>query len=444
MNCSRTARKWAASSSQAAIWLVALALALPLLSAPSRAQEPPSASAVLASIEVTGSARFPSDRIVAATELRTGASVTREELQAAADRLERLGPFATVQYRYTTGESGVNVAYQVTDAPEIPVVFDNFPWFTDEELMTSLERSVPLFNGMAPENGAVLDDMASAIERLLDMRDVHASVSHQVTVRGAAGQRVQQFSADGVDLGIERIEFSDPLANSDRGVQDQLTNLIGKPYSRSVIELFELEQVRPVYLSHAFLRVQFPQPAARFADAKNSQGKVVVAAPINPGPAYIWNGVTWKGNYSIPPDALDDLVKLHTGDPADGMKIQAAWESVRGLYGERGFLDAKVVPAPEFNDAAKRISYAVSIDEGTQYHMGDLVLTGLSPDGERRIRAAWKLSPGSVFDKTLYDEFLDTGIKQAFAGLPYRYDKIGRFLQEDSKDSKVDVLLDFQ
>ena len=443
MNRCRAVRKRAVSSSRAICCFVALALALGWLAAPDRAQEPPS-GASLASIEITGSARFTSDRIVAATGLRTGASVTREQLQAAADRLERLGPFATVQYRYTTAESGVNVAYQVTDASEIPVVFDNFPWFTDEDLIAALDRSVPLFNGMAPENGAILDDMSSAIGQLLDMRGVHASVSHLVTIRGVAAQRVQQFSADGADLEIERIEFSDALANGDRGVQDQLSNLIGKPYSRSAIELFELEQVRPVYLSHAFLRVQFPQPTARLADAKNLQGKVLIAAPINPGPAYIWSGVIWKGNYSIPSDALDDLVKLKTGDPADGMKIEAAWEGVRDLYGERGYLDAKVVPTPEFQDAAKRVSYAVSVDEGTQYHMGDLVLTGLSPDGERRIRAAWKLAPGTVFDKTLYDEFLDTGIKQAFAGLPYHYDKIGRFLQEDGKDSKVDVLLDFQ
>ena len=52
--------------------------------------------------------------------------------------------------------------------------------------------------------------------------------------------------------------------------------------------------------------------------------------------------------------------------------------------------------------------------------------------------------PGAVFDKNLYDAFVDTGIQKAFAGSPFRYDKIGRFLQENPKDSKVDVLLDFQ
>jgi len=378
--------------------------------------------------------------------LHTGASVDRQDLQVTADHLAKLGLFASVQYRYTTAASGVEVEYQVTDAPELPVTFDNFPWFTDQEMIEAIKSSVPLFDDMAPSGGAILEDISSSLEKLLSTKGVHASVSHLLTIRGADSQQVQQFSVDGADLNVGRIEFSDALASSDRGVQDLLLDLIGKPFSRSAIEIFELEQVRPVYFLRGFLRVRFGEPRAQLADSSKTSplGQVLVVAPIDSGPAYTWNGVTWKGDYTIPPDALDDLVKLKTGDLADGTKIEGAWQAVRGLYGERGYLDAKVTVAPTFDDAAKRVSYAVSIDEGPQYHMGNLVLTGLSLDGERRIRAAWKLSPGAIFDKSVYDEFLDIGIKQAFTGLPYHYDKIGRFLREDAKDSKVDILLDFQ
>jgi hypothetical protein len=76
--------------------------------------------------------------------------------------------------------------------------------------------------------------------------------------------------------------------------------------------------------------------------------------------------------------------------------------------------------------------------------MGKLMLTGLSIDGEHRIRAAWKIPPGAVFDNGVYEEFLSNGITQAFTGLPFHYEKIGRFLQKDSGAATVDVLLDFQ
>ncbi|MFZ1008161.1 MAG: hypothetical protein WAN65_15075, partial [Candidatus Sulfotelmatobacter sp.] len=113
-------------------------------------------------------------------------------------------------------------------------------------------------------------------------------------------------------------------------------------------------------------------------------------------------------------------------------------------YASHGYLDAKITPTPHFDDKAARVSYSVAVDEGPQYHMGQLVLTGLSLEGERRIRAAWQIPAGAVFDRAVYDEFVERGTKEAFVGLPFHYDKIGRFLQTDPKTGSVDVLLDFQ
>ena len=354
--------------------------------------------------------------------------------------------FANVQYGYSTIGAGVKITYQVTDAPEMPITFDNFPWFKDEELTAALKSSLPLFDGMAPQRGTFLDDIAAAIQKLLDGRNVHVHVSHAIAFVGEGNQQVQMFSAEGADLNIGGIEFSDALAQNDRALQDRVYDVVGQPFSRSGIEIFELEQLRPLYLAHGFLQVRFGQPSVRLpADSKTpNANKPIVTVPIEPGPAYTWNGVTWKGNYSIPAETLDDLVKLNTGDLADGMKIEGGLQAVRDLYSRRGYLDSKVDAAPKFDEAVKRVAYSVTIDEGPQYRMGNLVLTGLSLEGEKRIRNAWKIPTGALFDKNAYDQFVDTGIKQAFAGSPFRYEKIGRFLQQNPQDAKVDVLLDFQ
>jgi outer membrane protein assembly factor BamA len=88
--------------------------------------------------------------------------------------------------------------------------------------------------------------------------------------------------------------------------------------------------------------------------------------------------------------------------------------------------------------------YNVTVTEGPQYRMGNLVLSGLSVDGEKRIRAAWGIPANAIFNEKSYEDFLDEGIKKAFAGTPVHYEKIGRFLQENPGTNKVDVLLDFQ
>jgi outer membrane protein assembly factor BamA len=137
-------------------------------------------------------------------------------------------------------------------------------------------------------------------------------------------------------------------------------------------------------------------------------------------------------------------VELKPGEVADGLKVEGTWQHVRDAYARLGYLDADVTPVPQFNDAAASVRYTVAITEGPQYHMGKLILSGLSLEGERRIRAAWTIVPGAVFDKETYEGFLSTGVNGAFQGLPFHYQKIGRFLQEDPNTGKVDVMLDFQ
>lgn len=400
----------------------------------------------LASAEATGSKRFSSDQIVAATGLQKGSPVKREDLQAAADRLAQLGEFATVQYRFSSVEAGVKVEYQVTDAPAVPVLFDNFPWFAADELSAALKNSVVLFDGQAPEGGAILDAMSGALEKLLETRGVHARVSHTLTTASGNDQRIQVFRVEGAALNVEGIEFTDALAKNDRGIRELAASLVGKPFSRDAIELFEAEHVRPLYLAQAHVRVQFGEPRARFTGNPNKPlpDTVLVIAPINPGPAYSWDGVSWNGNAAIASKDLTQLLGLRIGEPADGVKIEGGWERALEAYSHIGYLDASLSKEARYDDANHRIAYRVSVKEGPQYHMGDLVLSGLSLEGERRIRSAWKIPAGAVFDQGLFETFLEFGAKQAFVGLPFHYEKIGRWLEKHPQTGVVNVLLDFQ
>ena len=244
---------------------------------------------------------------------------------------------------------------------------------------------------------------------------------------------------------VGEVEFSDSLAQNDHGVQSRLPDLVGKPFSRSAIQLFEFEQVRPLYLNKGYLQVRFAPPAAQLAQGSGAKAQdVTVTAAIDSGPAFAFGGVVWSGNAALSREDLDKLLPLRPHDIADGMKIESLWLDVRDEYAKHGYLDADVMPHAVLDQAAKGVAYSVAINEGPQYHMGKLTLSGLSAEGEKRIRQAWKMTPGAVFDEKAYEDFLDNGTKQAFAGLPFHYDMIGRFLDKNPATGVVDVLLDFQ
>jgi outer membrane protein assembly factor BamA len=412
---------------------------LAVFASSSRAQNAQSGSGRLASIRVSGSTKVPSDQVVPVTGLHVGEQVTRDDIQKGADLLANLGLFAKVQYRFATVTSGVEVEYEVADAPTVPVFFDNFPWLSDADLIAGIKTSVHLFDGTAPDHGTILDDISNALARQLQAHAITVNVTHEVVTLRWNEQKVVRLSAEGPIPRVQNVEFGDALASTDHAIADRLPDIVGKPYSRSAIETFEFEQVRPIYLSHAFLQVNFGEPTPHV-----EANHVVVRAPIDPGPAFVWNGVTWEGNQAISSTDLTKLADVNLGSPADGMKIQGTWESVRNAYARLGYLDMSLDPVPHFDEATKRVSYEAKITEGPQYHMGKLVLSGLSIEGERRIRSGWKIAPGAVFDDSFYREFLENGIKEALAGLPVHYQRIGRYLDKNQTAATIDVMLDFQ
>jgi outer membrane protein assembly factor BamA len=144
---------------------------------------------------------------------------------------------------------------------------------------------------------------------------------------------------------------------------------------------------------------------------------------------------------------LDGAVELKPGEIADGMKIEALWQKVQAYYGQRGYLDVKLNAEPQFDDAGRQISYRVNISEGPQYRMGEMVITGLSLDAEKRLRQAWQIAPGQVFDDGYYElhvKILSKPSREIFGELPVHYSELGHLLRPDASRHTVDVLLDFK
>ena len=82
---------------------------------------------------------------------------TSEKLQEIADGLVHLGVFSRVNFRFTVKNRRATVNFELEDAAAVPVMFENFPWFTDEELADEIRQGVPLFDGSAPRDGTLLE-----------------------------------------------------------------------------------------------------------------------------------------------------------------------------------------------------------------------------------------------------------------------------------------------
>jgi outer membrane protein assembly factor BamA len=411
------------------------------------ANSPPSST--IASIKVTGTQKFPADQVIAASGLKTGDVVTADQIQDATNRLSALGIFSAVNFRYAAKGNAINLEFQVQEAPTYPILFDNFPWFTSAEIGDAIRNQVGLFTGEAPDGGTIIDQMTAVIENLLASQKIKGNVAHQLLAAAVGDGMVMQFRVEGVPLRIQSVQFGDSLAANSERLKDRVPDIKGLSYSLFAVEVFENEQVRPLYAAKGFLRAQIGPPQTHLIPDMNDPKETAVelSIPILPGSVYSWKGVSWQGNMAVQSPSLDGDVELKPGDVADGIKIEALWQKIESYYGQRGYLDMKLTATPQYDDTAHQVAYRVGISEGSQYRMGDMVITGLSVDAEKRLRQAWQIAPGQIFDDGYYEQhvkILSKPNRDIFGDLPVHYNEFGHLLRPDTNRHTVDVLLDFK
>ena len=407
------------------------------------------AKAQLSKINIVGLRSLSADLLLPETGLKPGDLAGRDEFQAAADRLAQLGLFSNITYEFRTQGDGVSVTFHAEEAARVPAYFDNVPWFTDGELTVAIKKTVPFYDGTCPEGGSVLDRIADAVRQLLQARQLQVVVEHEFIANPIGEGMVQVFHITGASLRIARIEFSDPLASSSRGLQVHVSELLGKPYSRMQIDLFLAEHVRPVYLQKGFLRAKIGPPEIRLTGnpARPLPEMLPVFVPVTPGAVFHWQGAQWSGNASLTISQLNDALALKSGEIADGLAIQAALDRAQEEYGHRGYLEAQLDPQPVYDDQAHTVSYRISVAEGPAYRYGELVITGASLAAEKRIRASWPMAAGELFDKLKYEQFLtrlQLHGEEVLGDLPVHYTEVGHWLRTDALKKIADVFLDFK
>jgi len=413
------------------------------------AQSPDAADAPLREVHAVGEKILTEAQVIAITGLVPGAQIGRNDLQTAADKLVQSGLFAKVSYNFQTKLASVFVTFHVEESPRIAVYFDNIPWFADSELGDAIRNRLSFFNGTLPEAGAAVDQAVDAVKELLSSRGLQVSLEHAVIANPIGEGNVQAFRIEGAALRIAKLEFGDPVLLASKAVQQHLSEIIGKPYSRMTIDLFLSEAIKPIYLQQGYLRVKLGPPEVRLTGDPNQKlpSQIPVYVPVAPGGVYHWKDVHWTGNTLVSEFTLSALLGIKRGEIADGTQIEAGWDRAREEYAHRGYLEAKFDPVPTYDDQAHAVSYSVSIQEGPQFRLGKMILTGISPAAERKLHAAWPIAAGEIFDKAKFEELLaklQARQELVFGELPVHYDNVGHWLQTDAGKGTVDVLLDFK
>src|SRR5262249_30297628 len=119
------------------------------------------------------------------------------------------GSLAGVCFSNMTASSASGNEYQQA----APCVFDNFAWFSEQEIIAEIRKDLPSFNGTAPESGDSVQKILGALERLLKSKQLPSEVGYNFYMdRQFQDRQEHVFTASNARLSVCKVAFADPAS----------------------------------------------------------------------------------------------------------------------------------------------------------------------------------------------------------------------------------------
>ena len=428
--------------------LLLLCLGSPV-SAVAQTQKPisqmPASARQLIAVKVIGSKRFAEQDIVAATGLQLRTPVNDDDFKRAARRLGDTGVFTDIAYSYSYSPAGTKLEFHVVDADKfVPVRFEDFVWFSDADLVRRIKEHAPLFDGELPLSGRLPEEVSDVLQAMLVEKSIPGHVEYERVGKSDAPVQAILYRVADVLIQIRNVEFVGAGEAELPALTAASRRVFEREYSRTVLRSLVEKQLLPVYYSRGYLKASFgdPQPnVVKQPSASNDEGPrnltiVDVSFPVTPGQQYRLKSLQWSGNQAIPTETLAKMVRLEPGQAANMVRLGDSLAEIQKLYGSKGYVTAQITPQPSFDETAGTVAITLDVKEGPVFHMGDLEFRGLDNGLTAKLRNAWKIRPGEIYNSTYLSEYLPTAQRL----LPPTLDwEVSPHVTPNVRDKTVDV-----
>ena len=440
-------------------YILILSLLIPVAAAQKGARGKPSTAIAykLISLKATGTARYTDKEILAASGLQIGQNAADGDFKEAVQRLGESGLFSDISYSFSSSSAGTKLELQLADTDKsklVPAQFENFVWFTDDELRAALQRRVPLFKDVLPVSGNLPDRVSETLQAILSEKQYPGRVNYLRDGDESSGTlNAIVYRVEEVSIRIRGVQFPGASPEQSSLLTTAARGLIGAEYARSTVAAVAKLDLLPVYLQRGYLKAAFgpsdarvvPQPP-REDDAEGPaehhfELEVDAIIPVVPGTAYSTSAVDWKGNSALKTEELASLLHLSPGQPADAVRLLRDIQTINKLYRSRGYMTAQIKPDAQLDDDKGTVRYDLRVVEGELYTMGELEILGLDTQAKARMQDAWTLRQGQPYNADYPQKFLDDTRQLVPRGVQWA---MSVHETPDAKDKTVDVEIRFK
>jgi outer membrane protein insertion porin family len=344
--------------------------------------------------------------LLAYTGLHPGEAITRDQMQAASDKLTGTGLFTDVRFSFDGSELSFALNPSVA---VVPVRYDNFPWWDDATLNSAVATKVPLFHGSLDPGGPMREQVIAVLTSLLAAKGVEGAAIGTSPIADANGDQVAiayRIDAPAVVVEPVRIEgysgvWTQPLQSVEKAID-------GQPFDASMRDKVTAA-VRAVYDGRGFLGMTMTDPA--WGEPRLMGVRILVPLKVaitsEGGGQFRVSGLHLEGDLFMTDEQFAQRSKLHVGDVANPGFWKQTQEMIAAPYKTHGYIEAKIDAVPALDRTKHTVDYTIKVEPGAVYRIGKLTVANLSEAQKAEVLPYWKMREGDVFNASLIPQFME-------------------------------------
>ncbi len=394
-------------------------------------------------IQLKGAPLYSDEELLAAAELKKGVVLNYADMNAHAKKLMDTGMFSTLAFKF----DGVDLVFSLTPSDSLlKAHFDNIPLGSAEDIETALHKQLPLYHGQVPTDGGYAELVRATLEQMLAARGLQSTVAAvpvgDPTHRGPATMMSYAITTPRVLAGPVTVEGASAQWASK--VNDLATAAGTVPYDAENSTANVARPLEQFYQDHGYAAVRVKATRRGDASLDDKGIHVPFAVTVEEGHPYAIGTIRLPAGTPVTQAEVDKLLTGKIGPPEPGIRLRGLWMAVAARFKSKGYLDVKVTPKPQFDEAAAKVNYDVTIETGPVYHLAFVKFEGVSDELRALLIKNWQMMPGDPFDENYAATFVgsaqahDPILQRTLAGVATRF-----YVTADPQTHDVNVVIRF-
>jgi outer membrane protein assembly factor BamA len=357
-------------------------------------------------ITFTGAPSLSQSDLFKVSGLQPGATSTQAEVQSAAQRLSDTGLFTDVHFESTP--QGLIYSLKLMPAENLlPASFTNFPWWSSEELNTTMKARIPLYSGLVPLSGNIQDSILATLKALVAEKGVNANiVAIPLSAQTGATPTAIAFAIDTPEVRVHTLTFTHASPSMQTKLDKVSKYEVGKSFEHADTRATIVTQVTQIYRNDGYLDIAITGLTHAAPQVTPTSIDLDLTVDLDEGEPYRLSQLTWSGSDIMSTADFNKQVKLKPEDIASDAVLRQSLRVLASAYFAKGFQDAKIQAPATIDPTTHHVAYTVRVVPGDQYRLKSVRTNGLSEVQQKEFNSAWRMKPGDIYDATYVTSFL--------------------------------------